>query len=204
MSKDMDKREAVLVEEQTKYRGNDYKTLKELVKYIIQCREDGNNMYIYFRGHRLYSADTTEKSAFLDVFGTTYEMIDKTFKACEGATPKDKETLKQLLMNKKSEYRAKQREGAKEIKIPFYTVEDVVEYLQDKKRDGENVYVKYKGCILYSCDVTVNSAKKAIEKAAEKEEEEDKDVPIYIPGVTKIKPVKGAVKIEEETEEPEL
>lgn len=202
MPKEMDKRDAVLVY-QTKYNQNDLKNLPNIVEYLINCREDNINVYVLFKGHRLYSADVTMENAFLDVFGYTFDDIRKVSKGFKGATEEQKERLKAILDSKAKNYREKQRNGAKEILFKFDTIKEVVDYLQDKKRDGENVYVVFKGCKLYSSDVTYDSAREDVEKTRKEIiQNEDKDMKTYTPGKTKIQHIKGAKKIEEE--DPEL
>ena len=47
------------------------KGLDEAIEYLQECRQRGENVYIDFNGHYLYSADITVDGAYLEVVGMT-------------------------------------------------------------------------------------------------------------------------------------
>lgn len=47
------------------------KGLDEAIEYLEECRQRGENVYIDFNGHLLYSADITVDGAYLEVVGMT-------------------------------------------------------------------------------------------------------------------------------------
>ena len=170
---DMDKRKAV------EFKQDKYTKFIDIVKYLIECREDGLNIYVYYNGHRLYSSDITLEKALMEVYGLTLEEFTKYKRYLKGATEEQAERILADLPKKVANRKEKIRAAAEKIRLPaFYTLEEIVEYLQDCKRDGKIVYIEYKGCRLYSYDATLETAQKEIKKA---ENEADKDMKIYTP-----------------------
>lgn len=45
--------------------------LDEAVAYLQECNKNGQNVYVDFNGHKLYSADVTIDSAYMKVVGMT-------------------------------------------------------------------------------------------------------------------------------------
>ncbi len=50
--------------------------LDEYVEGLIKMREQGKNVFFNFNGHKLYSADVTMDSAYLEVCGCTKKEFD--------------------------------------------------------------------------------------------------------------------------------
>ena len=49
------------------YLGN----IENAVAYLQECKKNGQNVYVDFNGHKLYSADVTLDSAYMEVVGMT-------------------------------------------------------------------------------------------------------------------------------------
>ena len=49
------------------------KGLDSAIEYLEDCKKRGENVYINFNGHYLYSADITVDGAYLEVVGMTKE-----------------------------------------------------------------------------------------------------------------------------------
>ena len=49
--------------------------LDNIVKYLKRCRHIGQNVYVNFYGHKLYSCDATTRDAYLEVYGVTKEEL---------------------------------------------------------------------------------------------------------------------------------
>ena len=49
--------------------------LDNIVKYLKRCRHIGQNVYVNFYGHKLYSCDVTTRDAYLEVYGVTKEEL---------------------------------------------------------------------------------------------------------------------------------
>ena len=45
--------------------------LDEAIEYLQECKKKGQNVYVDFNGHRLYSADVTIDGAYMEVVGMT-------------------------------------------------------------------------------------------------------------------------------------
>jgi len=52
-------------------------TIETAVNQLTQARMNGQNVYIEFNGHKLYSADVTMDSAYLEIVGKTKDQFDK-------------------------------------------------------------------------------------------------------------------------------
>ena len=93
-------------EDAVKYDGWLY-TLDNAVKFLIQQREQGNNIYCEFNGHKLYSADVTFDSAYLEVLGMDYAAYQK----------------KEQEWREEYERKEKEEEEAAQAKIPYWKEE---------------------------------------------------------------------------------
>jgi len=51
--------------------------IESAVTTLLQARANGENAFIEFNGHKLYSADVTMDSAYLEITGKTKEQSDK-------------------------------------------------------------------------------------------------------------------------------
>ena len=51
--------------------GKEISGVEEAVEYLQECKKNGQNVYVDFNGHKLYSADVTLDSAYMEVIGMT-------------------------------------------------------------------------------------------------------------------------------------
>lgn len=135
-------------------------TLDEAVKYLEECREKGKNVYLNFNGHKLYSANVTIDSAYMQVMGITKAEDDAISKEVASAHTLNERTQ---AINKYTTLANEHKEQAKTTAVPadakyFNTLDDAVAYLNACNRDGQNVYIDFNGHKLYSADVTIDSA----------------------------------------------
>lgn len=213
MPRKIDIKEAVKFEQNAIGQRNQ-EDLKKTVEYLIKMREEPArpiNIYVEFQGHRLYSADVTMDSAFLDVYGYRYEDYRRySPDRYPKASQEEKDRLNGILEKKRESYRKSVRDKA--ICIAEYKGKElrrVVEFLQDCKRNGHNVSINFNGCMLYSEYVTYSDAsaevlKNRTERLMAKQaalEEAEKQTKIWKPGM-KVTTAKGPKKLTKE--DPEL
>lgn len=65
------------------------KGLDSAIEYLEDCRQRGENVYIDFNGHYLYSADITVDGAYLEVVGMTKEEDESIREQMKYATTKE-------------------------------------------------------------------------------------------------------------------
>ena len=134
------------------------------IKYLQYCKEQGQNVYIEIDGHKLYSYNVTEYSAYMEVTGLTKEQYDARNKELSEAITEDK---KNAIIEKYNLLAIKSK--AVEANERFSNLDMAIEYLQEYGANGQNVYIDFDGHRLYSCDITVDSAYMEV-KGVSKEE----------------------------------
>ena len=135
--------------------------LDDAVRYLQECKEKGQNVYVLFSGYTLYSCDVTMDSAYMQVIGLTKVEHDTMHAELDGAITEDEEDLIIEKWEKVEEgHREEKKKIAKEVTLDEFwgDLDETVRYLQECNKRGENKYVEFKGNILYSCDVTIDSA----------------------------------------------
>ena len=164
----MRKEEATPAE--VKFFGN----LEKAVIYLIECRNKGQNVYVDFNGHRLYSCDVTMDSAYIDVVGVTKAeddaMKDEFYKTESEEEQKAIISRWTALRKKYSEEKKRSAELAEVTS--FGNLDKAVEYLLECRKLGKNVYIDFNGHKLYSADVTIDSAYLAVVGMTKKQDEE--------------------------------
>lgn len=160
-------------------------SLDEAVEYLQECRKRGLNFYLDFNGHKLYSCDVTIDSAYMEVVGmtkaedaaskeefkraTTEEQREAIIKEWSDLiekhkreTPEERDSIVKEWNNIRKTQKGiieSVKNSAIEAEEKYHLgLDETVEYLQECKRRGLNVYVDFNGHRLYSCDVTMDSA----------------------------------------------
>lgn len=116
--------------------------LDDAVEFLTKARESGENIYIDFSGHKLYSADTTLDSAYLEVLGRTYKQ--------------DQEWREEFKREREKEIERKKAEATKN-EYSAFDIDDAVKFLQVARMKGENIYINFNRHKLYSADATLDS-----------------------------------------------
>ena len=88
-----------------------YGIIDKAVEYLQECKSKGENVYVNFNGHKLYSCDVTLDSAYLEVVGVTKEEDDAI--DAEYAKAKTKEEKKAVIEKWKNMKKAHKEAGDK-------------------------------------------------------------------------------------------
>ena len=134
-------------------------TIKEAVEYLVDCRNKGESVCIDFNGKKLYSADVTLESAYLQITGLTREESNNAKREMMAAeTEEQEQAIAEKYNALKQGHIDEQKKNAKQVDGYWGTIEKAVEYLIDCRNKGESVCIDFNGEKLYSADVTLESA----------------------------------------------
>ncbi|MBR3897958.1 MAG: hypothetical protein IKJ43_01610 [Bacilli bacterium] len=154
--------------------------IEEAVKYLEECRNKGLNIYIEFQStgkkYRLYSCDTTILTAYLEIVGISREehkMNLERVLSAKSIEEQDKiavSVIERQRRNKNIPYEelyeayinSYKQTATKVDGSKFHTIKEAVEYLEECRNNGINVYLDFnsvKGIQrFYSCDITIEKA----------------------------------------------
>ena len=117
-------------------------------------------MYFDFNGIRLYSCDVTLDSAYLDVVGVTYEEDrankDEFLKAKSGE--EEDAIIAKWVELKKKHTQEKKEKAVQAEKTYLGNLDKAVQYLEECRKLGKNVYIDFNGHRLYSADISIDGA----------------------------------------------
>ena len=134
-------------------------TIDKAVEYLIDCRNKGESICINFNGKTLYSVDVTLESAYLQITGLTREESNNARDELIAAETEEQE---QAIVEKynilKQGHIDEQKKTAKQVDGYWGTIDKAVEYLIECRNKGESICIDFNGKILYSADVTLESA----------------------------------------------
>ncbi len=137
-----------------------FNNLDKTIQILLEYQKKGENVYIEFNGHKLYSADITQDKAYKEITGMS-KQEDSEFRRREreaSSQEEKKNIIKAWNQKRISGFKENAIEISEKDSYSINTLDDAISYLEEAKKKGDNIYIDFNGHRLYSADITQDKA----------------------------------------------